>query len=464
MTPIDALHGIFDRQRRAATADGPSFAVRRRQLAELDEALRRHRSRLIAAMDADFGHRAAAESLLGDLLIVHEEIKYIGRHLKRWMRPRRAHVDWKFRPGRAFVLIQPRGVVGIISPWNYPVNLALAPLAAALAAGNRVMLKPSEFTPHTSAALAAMLSEICSPDLVAVIEGGAEIAAAFAALPFDHLLFTGSTAIGRKVMAAAAENLTPVTLELGGKSPAIVDRDADLERSARSLVAGKLFNAGQTCIAPDYVLLVGPRRAAFSAALQRAAGEAYPDFASNADYTSIIDQRQYGRLQQWLAEATAGGATVVPLVAGEDDPAARRMVPRLLFDMPAGSALEREEIFGPLLPVVEVADAAGAIDYIQNRARPLALYYFGKANEDEVLRRTISGGVCVNDTLLHIAQSDLPFGGIGPSGMGEYHGEEGFMTFSKKKAVFRQSRLNAAGLLRPPYKPWKERLLAWLAK
>ncbi len=464
MTTVDTLHQIFHRQRQAATPAGPPYAARRAQLAALDAALARHRLPLSAAMDADFGHRAAAESLLGDLLIVHEEIKYIARRLKRWMRPRRAHVDWKFRPGRAFVLVQPRGVVGIISPWNYPVNLALAPLAAALAAGNRVMLKPSEFTPRTGAALAAMLGEIFTPEQVAVVEGGADIAAAFAALPFDHLLFTGSTATGRKVMAAAAANLTPVTLELGGKSPAIVDLDADLERSARSLIAGKLFNAGQTCIAPDYVLLVGRPREALIAALKRAAGATYPDFANNADYTSIIDERQYQRLQNGLAEAAAGGAQVVPLVEGEDNAAARRMVPRLLFDLPAGSTLDREEIFGPLLPVVEVADAQGAIAHIQSRDRPLALYYFGKANEDEVLRRTISGGVCVNDTLLHIAQSDLPFGGIGPSGMGEYHGEEGFLTFSKKKAVFRQSRLNAAGLLRPPYKQWKERLLTWLTK
>src|SRR5690606_38623790 len=338
---------------------------------------------------------------------------------------------------------------------NYPVNLALVPLATAIAAGNHVYLKPSESTPATSRFLRELLGEVFPAGRVAVAQGGADVGAAFAALPLDHLVFTGSTAVGRKVMAAAAANLTPLTLELGGKSPAILCPGYPLQRAAARLATGKWINAGQTCIAPDYVLVVGKaRRDALVQALRAEAAARWPDLAgAAADYTRIIDHAQFARLQQWLDQARERGCEVVPLVPGHD-PARRVVAPALVLDPPADLALMREEIFGPILPLLAVDSLEEAIDFINARPRPLALYPFGNhAQAGQVLRSTLAGGVTVNDTLLHFAAEHLPFGGVGASGMGAYHGRAGFDAFSKQLPVLWQSRRSASDLLKPPYAP-----------
>jgi coniferyl-aldehyde dehydrogenase len=356
-------------------------------------------------------------------------------------------------------------VVGVVSPWNYPLQLALGPVVGAIAAGNRVMLKPSELTPRTAALLEQAIGERFAPNEFAVVPGGADVGQAFVELPFDHLLFTGSTAVGRLVAQAAAKNLTPVTLELGGKSPAILDPSCDMALAAPRLALGKLLNAGQTCIAPDYALVPAAQVAQFSAAMRAAVAAMYPNAADNDDYTSIVSDRHYARLERLLADATAKGASVVEL-GGKPDPARRRMSPLLVLGATDGMDIMREEIFGPLLPVVAYESIDEAIGYVNRHERPLALYWFGEdaASRDRVLARTVSGGVTVNDCLWHFAQEDLPFGGVGASGMGAYHGEAGFRTFTKDKPVFFQPRLNGMFLLRPPYGRTFERVMALLRR
>jgi coniferyl-aldehyde dehydrogenase len=345
-------------------------------------------------------------------------------------------------------------VVGIIAPWNYPVNLALCPLVAALAAGNRVMLKPSEHTQRTSELLATLLAELFPQEQVAVLLGGPEVGAAFTTLPFDHLFFTGSTAVGQRVMQAAAQNLTPVTLELGGKSPCVIAPDADLAQAAMRIATGKLFNAGQTCIAPDYVLAPRESVEAFISAYQAAVKKLYPTLQANLDYTSIATDRHYARLTAALSDAREAGARIVSIDAGEADLAARRKIaPTLLIEPADDLNLMQEEIFGPILPVKGYDRLDDAIAYINARPRPLALYYFGASAEgrDRVLARTHSGGVTVNDALSHFVVEELPFGGVGASGMGFYHGEDGFLAFSHRKAVFLQGPVDGKRFLRPPY-------------
>jgi coniferyl-aldehyde dehydrogenase len=378
-------------------------------------------------------------------------------------------VPFQFRPGRAQVIYQPLGVVGVISPWNYPVSLALGPVAAALAAGNRVMLKPSEYTPATSALLARLLGEIFPAEQVAVVNGAAEVGAAFAALPFDHLLFTGGTATGRLIMRAASENLVPVTLELGGKSPVLLDAEYPLERAARSIAQGKLLNAGQVCIAPDYVLVPAADASRFATVFADEVKRLYPSLVDNPDYTAVINQRHYDRLRGLVDDARGKGATVIEINPASEDLRAqpgRKLPPTLLLDVTSDMAAMQDEIFGPVLPVKTYGTLDEAIAYINSRPRPLALYYFGtnRARQREVLARTTSGGVTINDTLLHYLQEDLPFGGVGASGMGAYHGRDGFRTFSHRKPVFRQARLNTAGLIRPPYGKLVERMIAALMR
>ncbi|HEY0201991.1 MAG TPA: aldehyde dehydrogenase family protein, partial [Burkholderiaceae bacterium] len=363
------------------------------------------------------------------------------------------------QPARAWVQRQPLGVVGVISPWNYPIQLALAPVATALAAGNRVMLKPSELAPHVAAQLAHLVPQFFAPDELCVVQGDATVASAFAALPFDHLFFTGSTRVGRQVAQAAAANLTPTTLELGGKSPCILDAGCDLEDAARKIAHGKLLNAGQTCIAPDYLLLPQGREAAFAAAFRRAVERLYPTIAGNPDYCAVIDVQHTARLQGLLQEARQSGARIDTIdpqpEAGAASATPRQMPPALVFGTMDAMRLMQEEIFGPVLPVLTYARLDDAVAYINARPRPLALYWFGQssATRDEVLRRTVSGGVTVNDTLMHIAHPGLPFGGVGESGWGSYHGEAGFLRMSVQKAVFVQSRWSASTWLQPPYGP-----------
>ena len=468
-TPVDTatLHALFERQRAAWLARKPDYAQRMDDLARLREGFKRRLDELVRAMDADFGRRSRHESLLTDGMTVLHEIDLVRSRLRRWMRPQRRAVDWLFLPARAEIRYQALGVVGVIAPWNYPVNLALIPLVSALAAGNHVMLKPSEFTPRTSQAMAELLANLFPAERVTTVLGGADVAAAFAALPFDHLLFTGSTAVGKRVMAAAAPNLTPVTLELGGKSPAIIAPDYPLATAAARLGMGKLLNAGQTCIAPDYVLISPERRDAFVAALRAYVTQAYPALRDSADYTSIVNARQYERLAGLVEEARARGATVVTLPdAAASDPARRVFAPTLVLDAPEDTRVMQEEIFGPILPIVAVKDVDAAIAYVNARPRPLALYHFDldAARTRRVLDACVAGGVSVNDCILHNAQSELPFGGVGASGMGHYHGHHGFLTFSKQMPVFRQSRLSSMALMRPPYGKLADFLVKFLTR
>ena len=451
------LADVLEIQRAAFNADMlPSAAARRERLDRLQAMVADNEQAILAAIDADFGGRARQEMVLTEMFIVLSAIRQQRRKLGRWMRARRVATPLHMLPGASQIMPQPLGVIGNIVPWNYPCQLALVPAAAALAAGNRVMIKPSELTPAFSRLLAQLAAQYFSPAELAVAEGGVDVSRAFAALPFDHLVFTGSTAVGREVAVAAARNLTPVTLELGGKSPAIVDESCDLAEAAPRLAFGKLFNAGQTCVAPDYALVPRARVAEFVRAMQAAAAAMYPRFAGNAQYTSIISERHLARLRQLVREAEQQGARAVPLGgAGEEEaaPGERRLAPLLLLDVTPEMAVMREEIFGPLLPVVPYDSLQEAIAFINRRERPLALYWFGRERRhcNKVLRSTISGGVTVNDALWHAAQENLPFGGVGASGSGAYHGEHGFFAFSKQKPVYRQARLNGFGLFRPPY-------------
>jgi coniferyl-aldehyde dehydrogenase len=466
--PSSPLREAFDRQRAAFEAErAPSKAVRLDRLRRLEAMLERMTPALLKAVSDDFGHRPEQVTRMADLLPVQLALTHTRRHLGRWMATRRAPTSIIFRPGSGRIMRQPLGVVGVVSPWNYPVILALQPAIAALAAGNRVMVKPSELTPRFSELLHAEVAANFAPEEFTVVTGNAEVGRAFVGLPFDHLLFTGSTAVGRQVALAAAANLTPVTLELGGKSPAIVNADADLAELAPRLVLGKLLNAGQTCIAPDYALVPRARVDAFVDALRAAVVRLYPTIAANPDYTSIAADRHYARLQGLLDDARTQGARIVPLHAEAlADAGTRKLPPLLLLDVHDGMRVMQDEIFGPLLPVLPYDSLDEAIAYVNRHDRPLALYWFGRsaADRDRVLEQTLSGGVTVNDTLLHVAQEDLPFGGVGASGIGAYHGEWGFRTFSKERGVFEQPRLNGTALLYPPYGRWFDRVLALLGR
>ncbi len=436
-------------------AGAPSLAERREDIRKLKDAVKKEAEQIASVISADFGNRSRHETILADVWPVVTSARETIKNLASWMKPKRAGVGLELMPGRARILYQPLGVAGIISPWNYPFQLAIIPLIAALAAGNRVMLKPSELTPRTSEFLAEFLGKLYPEEKVATILGGPEVGAAFSALPFDHLFYTGSTEVGRKVMRAAAENLTPVTLELGGKSPAIIGSDAVLATAAESIASGKLLNAGQTCIAPDYVLVPEPMRDEFAGLFEEAVKKLYPTLRANPDYTSIVNSRHYSRITRYVEEARQRGTRLIEInPAGELlSPQERKIAPTLLIDPADDLAVMRDEIFGPVLPVKSYGSLDEAINYINSRPRPLALYYFGldKAPRDKVLERTTSGGASINETLMHVVVENLPFGGVGASGMGAYHGEYGFQTFSHRKGVFLQSRYNAARLIRPPY-------------
>ena len=468
-TRPEALQALLARQRAAFLRDGPpSLTERRAKLSTLRAALLAWRGDLEAALDADFGHRSRHETAIMEVLPIIWGIDYLRKNLRRFMRRERRHVALHMRFAKAYVEYQPLGVVGIVAPWNYPLSLSLMPLATALAAGNRAMIKPSEFTPATSDALVAMISQAFSEDEVAVVTGDAAVGAAFAALPFDHILFTGSTAVGRAVMRAASEHLVPVTLELGGKSPALVDRGQRLDRVAATIAYGKLANAGQTCIAPDYVLLHEDDVDGFIEAWGRGVEALYPEGPASRDYTSIVNARHYERLQGLLQDAKAKGARVLETgqSQGRATDRARTLPPTLVLNVNGEMSIMQEEIFGPLLPVVTYRHLDEAIAFVNARPRPLALYYFGYSatNRTRVLTRTTSGGVVVNGTLTHFAQDDLPFGGVGPSGLGAYHGIEGFRTFSHQKAVFEQGRWNGSAMLRPPFGRLTESVLSWMLR
>ena len=466
-TPLSDLQPTLVRLRSAWQAQPPDFTQRRDDLRRLRAAFAAQVDAMDAAIRADFGHRSTHENLISEAMIVLSEIDHALRRLRRWMRPQRVGVGWKFWPARAQIRPQPLGVIGIIAPWNYPVNLSLVPLVSAIAAGNHVYLKPSEHTPRTALWMRALLAEVFPADRVAVALGSVEVGAAFSALPFDHLLFTGSTAVGRRVLAAAAPNLTPVTLELGGKAPALVCDDFPLDTAAARISSGKWFNAGQTCIGVDYVLIDAPRRDALVQALTQQLQARYGDLSAADDYTRIINDAQYARLQGYVDDARARGLQVLQPIAIDAERARRERLfpPTLVLDPGDDALLMREEIFGPILPVKAYPSLDAAIAYIGTHARPLALYPFSRdgARIEQILQHVASGGVTVNDTLVHFGVHALPFGGIGPSGMGEIHGRAGFDTFSKQLPIFRQTRMPASDWIKPPYRK-VDRMIRFLAR
>ena len=462
---IASMHRVFDQQKQAfKESDPPSLRERREHLERLIRLVGGHRDAIVEAISTDFGNRSAAETLSAEIMVTLQSLRYAKRHARRWMQPQHARVGLLMASTSAKIVYQPKGVVGIIAPWNYPLLMVMRPLAYAVAAGNRVMIKPSEFTPATSALIAELVSESFDTNHISVITGHSEVGIAFSQLPFDHLLFTGSTGIGRHVMRAAAENLTPVTLELGGKSPVIIADDTDLDMAAERIAFGKLLNAGQTCTAPDYVLCPQRRQPALVEALRAVTEKMFPTLRDNDDATTIVNDMHYERLQALLHDARSREAKVTELnAAGEQlDPAKRKMPLHLVQGVSDDMRIAQEEIFGPILPIIDCESVEAAIDYINARPRPLALNLFTnrRADIDNVTRRTLAGGMCINDTVMHVAVEDMPFGGVGESGMGRYQGRRGFETFSNAKAVFRRPRwLNTARTLYPPYGGRLQKLL-----
>ena len=453
-TTNTTMRQTFEAMRAASLrTQTPPWSERADRLKRLRALVMENRKAIAEAISADFSNRAFQETELAEVFPTIEGLNHALGHGKRWMRVRRRSTGLWFKPASSRIMPQPLGVVGIVVPWNYPLMLAVGPLTSALVAGNRAMVKQSEFTPRFAELFATLIRARFAADEIAVVNGDAEVAREFTSLPFDHLLFTGSTAVGHHVMRAASEHLTPVTLELGGKSPAIIGPDANFDKAVERIVVGKTLNAGQTCIAPDYVLVPEGQQQRFVEAARRVFTSMYPNLAGNTDYTSIVSPRHFARLLSLVDEARQGGAVVTAMSDSPPNPAARQLPLVLLTQVDDGMRVMQEEIFGPLLPVMGYSNVAQAVAYVNAHPRPLALYLFEKkrATIDQVLANTVAGGVSVNETLMHIAQDDLPFGGVGASGMGAYHGEHGFETFSKMKPVFYQSALNGLGLFKPPY-------------
>ena len=449
-----------------AAEPNPTLAVRLERIGRIEKMLAANEEKICKVLAADFGTRHSIESRLLEFQMVYQACKHVRKNLKEWMKPQLVSTPAFLGSSHAWTQMQSMGVVGIMSPWNYPVQLALVPAIAAFAAGNRVWLKPSERSSRTSGFLATLIQEYFHPIEFCVTVGGTEVAESFAALPFDHLFFTGSSNIGKKVMRAAADHLTPITLELGGKSPAIVDPSAKMKDAAASIIYGKLVNGGQTCIAPDYAIVHASDCDAFIQGLQSAAQE---QFSNPEEFTGAIDEYQLARWHQLVQDAADRGAQVIPLLSAADNTEIAFM-PVALLNVSEDALVMQEEVFGPILPIVAINDVDSTIRYINERPNPLALYWFGKDKKvmQRMLDETRSGGVTINDTLLHAAIEDLPFGGIGASGMGAYHGKAGFEAFSHRKSVLEVrgflglSFLRGTKLARPPYRKGVERLLRWL--
>jgi coniferyl-aldehyde dehydrogenase len=466
VTPVESLKPAFERLRAAHLAHIPSYGERVAALERLEQAVRLSRDDLVAACSADFGRRAPLETLGADVLVSLDEIRHARKHLRHWMRAQKRSVNLMFKPARGEVRYGPVGVVGIVAPWNYPFQMVIVPLASALAAGNRVMIKPSEHTPAVSALIARLLGAAFGPDQVVVVQGDAALAMAFTQLPFDHLFFTGSTEVGRHVMKAAAANLTPVTLELGGKSPALITPGYPIAHAAERIAFGKCFNGGQTCVAPDYVLVPRAQRDAFVEAYLASVRRRYPTLANNPDYTTTINSRQADRLRAWLQDARERGVEIRQHAPeGEVVPPGLELIPpTVLLDPPDEATVMREEIFGPLLPVKSYDNLNDAIGYVLGRDKPLAFYAFDRDSDrvEKMLERVSAGMACINDVVIQFGQSEFPIGGVGASGMGAYHGHTGFLAFSKAMPVMYQSRLNGMKLLDAPYGGFAAKLVRWL--
>lgn len=457
----DAMLAALEKQRAAFTAELPvSAATRKDRLTRIGRLLVDNADALCDAMSEDFGHRSKDQSMMTDLVSALGEVKYALKHVDKWMKPAKRGVRFPLGllGARARIEYQPKGVVGIISPWNFPVQLTFSPLADVLAAGNRAMIKMSEFTPVTSTLVERLIGENFAPEEIAVFNGGADVGQAFSGLPFDHLIFTGATSVGKHILHAAADSLTPVTLELGGKSPTILGESADIGRATSRIAMGKMMNAGQICLAPDYMMVPEDKEGDIIQGLSAAVAEQYPTLDANDDYTSIINDRHYDRLQSYLTDAREKGAELIEINPGNEDFSAsnKRKMPLTIVRNPTEDMkVMQEEIFGPVLPIKTYKNISEAIDYVNQHDRPLGLYYFGSdsAEEQTVLSKTISGGATVNDVIFHIAMDELPFGGVGPSGMGSYTGHEGFKTFSHAKSVYSQPKMDIAKLggFKPPY-------------
>lgn len=463
--PLDTDNGtgmsaILSRQKAANLRDGiPSASQRMEWLDRSIDLLVTHSHALCEAMREDFGHRSVDQSAFTDISGPIGALKFARKNLAKWMRPERRKSEFPLGllGSRSEIRYQPKGVIGVISPWNFPVSLTFTPLAGVLAAGNRAMIKPSEFTEATSELLKKLFAQYYDEDEVAVITGGPEIGAEFSKLPFDHMVFTGATSIAHHVMRAAADNLVPLTLELGGKSPVILGRSADMQKAANRIMAGKALNAGQICLAPDYAFVPKESMGEFVGAATKAVETMFPDgLKDKDDYTSVVNQRHYDRIMGYIQEARDKGAEVVEInPAGEDfsQQPHHKIAPHIIIEPGEDLGAMQNEIFGPVLPIKSYGEVRDAVAYINDHPRPLGLYYFGEdaAEKDFVLNNTTSGGATVNDVIFHAAQEELPFGGVGPSGMGSYHGRDGFREFSHRKSVYTQTGSELIAMLRPPY-------------
>ncbi|MGE8140763.1 coniferyl aldehyde dehydrogenase [Novosphingobium sp. NPDC080210] len=458
---VDRMGAVLARQKAAFTAAMPEgHAIRRDRIDRAIALLVDHKDAFAKAVSADFGHRSTEQTLMTDIMPSVGALKHARKHFEAWSRDekRKAMFPLGLLGAKAKVVYQPKGVVGVIAPWNFPIGMVMVPMAGILAAGNRAMVKPSEFTERVADLFAEVVPQYFAEEEMAVFTGGVEVGSAFSKLAFDHLIFTGATSVGKHIMRAAADNLVPVTLELGGKSPTFIGRSADKAKAGQRIAMGKMMNAGQICLAPDYLMVAKEQEQDVIASVKSSVATMYPTLLGNDDYTSVVNGRNYERLQGYLADAKEKGAELIEVnPAGEDFASSNgnKMPLTILRNVNDDMKVMQEEIFGPILPVMTYDSIDQAIDYVNAHDRPLGLYYFGndKAEEEKVLSRTISGGVTVNDVLFHNAMEDLPFGGVGPSGMGNYHGLDGFKTFSHMRAVYRQPGLDIAGMsgFKPPY-------------
>jgi coniferyl-aldehyde dehydrogenase len=461
MTSFDNLNEVLEKQKNAHLRDGPlSVETRKEWIDRCIALLIKYQNEIAEAISEDFGHRSTESSLLADVAGSIGSLKSAKENIKKWVKPEKRKVTPSILGllgAKLRLEYQPLGTVGVISPWNFPVTLTFGPLGSIFAAGNRAMIKPSEFTPKTSELMKKMFEEVFSEEEVAVFTGGPDLGEAFSSLPFDHLLFTGATSIAKHVMRAASENLVPVTLELGGKSPVIISKKSNFDVSVNRVMAGKTMNAGQICLAPDYVFIPKDKKEDFISQSKKVVTEMYPSLKDNPDYTSVINQRHYDRLQGYVNEAKEKGFEVIEINPSNEDfnqQAHHKIPPTLIVDPDDSLSVMKEEIFGPILSVKTYDSIEDTVDYINSKDRPLGLYYFGDDKEEmqNILENTTSGGVTINDVVFHVGQDNAPFGGVGPSGTGSYHGIEGFKNFSHTKTIYTQSKFDGLfGLFRPPF-------------
>ena len=455
------LNEILTKQKQAFSDSPPSYEKRMDALKRLSDLVEKNKEKLIETVSADFGSRAREETLVLEIFPLQDEIRHAMKNLRTWMKRKHVKPAWFLIPSSAYYQFQAVGCIGIMGAWNYQILLTLSPLVDAIAAGNHAILKPSEIAPKSAEILKKIINTEFESDYIHCVTGDAEMAKEFSSLPFDHLFFTGSTRVGKLIMAAAAPNLTPVTLELGGKSPAIIHESYSLQRAVKRIMAGKLFNGGQTCVAPDYVMLPKDLNKDFEKLAKESVAKFYPDIQENEQYSWIINNSHFERLNALLKDAEQKGARIVEL-STENIQKEALMTPKLIFNVNDEMEIMQEEIFGPLLPVLNFETTEAAVAYVNDKPKPLALYYFdnNKTRVNKLLKNTLSGGVTINDTVYHLAQHNLPFGGVGASGMGHYHGFDGFKTFSKKRAVMHQRKFAASDFLHPPYTGFKKKLIS----